>query len=101
MTDKKKPEKRIIIVGNVDSGKSTLIGVLSGGELDDGRGKARLKLKLHKHERETGRTSSISHSSIPGIILLDAPGHERYNKTTAKGMSKSLPDYVICLVIWV
>ena len=98
MSDQKKPEKRIIIVGNVDSGKSTLIGVLSGGELDDGRGKARLKLKQHKHEIETGRTSSIGHSSIPGIILLDAPGHERYNKTTAKGMSKTIPDYVICLV---
>ncbi len=28
-------------MGNVDSGKSTLIGVLTGGELDDGRGKAR------------------------------------------------------------
>lgn len=32
-------EVRIAVVGNVDSGKSTLTGVLTRGGLDDGRGK--------------------------------------------------------------
>jgi len=32
---------KIAVVGNVDSGKSTLVGVLSKGEKDDGRGAAR------------------------------------------------------------
>eukprot|EP00954_Amorphochlora_amoebiformis_P012108 945639-Amorphochlora_amoeboformis.AAC.1 len=51
---------RVAVVGNVDSGKSTLIGVLTGGELDDGRGKARSKIFAHRHEAATGRTSCIS-----------------------------------------
>ncbi len=33
-------EVRVAVVGNVDSGKSTLLGVLTHGVLDDGRGDA-------------------------------------------------------------
>lgn len=53
------PEVRCAVVGNVDSGKSTTLGVLSRGALDDGRGKARVGLFRHKHELESGRTSSV------------------------------------------
>ncbi|KAI0319165.1 P-loop containing nucleoside triphosphate hydrolase protein [Amylostereum chailletii] len=52
-------EVRCAIVGNVDSGKSTTLGVLTRGGLDDGRGLARVVLFRHKHEIETGRTSSV------------------------------------------
>jgi len=48
------------VLGNVDSGKSTLLGVLTQGELDNGRGRARLNLFRHLHEIQSGRTSSIS-----------------------------------------
>lgn len=34
-------EIRVAVVGNVDAGKSTLLGVLTHGELDNGRGLAR------------------------------------------------------------
>lgn len=51
---------RVAVLGNVDSGKSTLLGVLTQGELDNGRGRARLNLFRHLHEIQTGRTSSIS-----------------------------------------
>ncbi|KAG6866344.1 hypothetical protein C0991_005265 [Blastosporella zonata] len=53
------PEVRCAVVGNVDSGKSTTLGVLTRGVLDDGRGRARVWLFRHKHEVETGRTSSV------------------------------------------
>jgi GTPase len=53
------PEVRCAVVGNVDSGKSTTLGVLTRGGLDDGRGRARVGLFRHKHEIETGRTSSV------------------------------------------
>jgi GTPase len=43
----------------VDAGKSTMLGVLVKGNLDDGRGKARVNLFRHKHEIESGRTSSV------------------------------------------
>lgn len=51
---------RVAVLGNVDSGKSTLLGVLTQGELDNGRGRARLNLFRHLHEIQSGRTSSIS-----------------------------------------
>ena len=41
---------RIAVVGNVDAGKSTMLGVLTHGGLDDGRGKCRAKIFRHKHE---------------------------------------------------
>ncbi|CEQ42483.1 SPOSA6832_04297, partial [Sporobolomyces salmonicolor] len=41
-----------------DAGKSTLLGTLVKGNLDDGRGRARISLFRHKHEIESGRTSS-------------------------------------------
>lgn len=52
-------ELRVAVVGNVDAGKSTLLGVMTKGRLDDGRGRARVALFRHKHEIETGRTSSV------------------------------------------
>lgn len=51
---------RIAVLGNVDSGKSTLISVLTYDEMDNGQGRARLNLLRHIHEIQTGRTSSIS-----------------------------------------
>jgi len=36
-----------------------MLGVLVKGDLDDGRGKARVNLFRHKHEIESGRTSSV------------------------------------------
>jgi len=53
----KRKDVRIAVIGNVDSGKSTMIGVLTSGELDDGRGFARSKVLRHDHEQVNGRTS--------------------------------------------
>ena len=50
---------RIAVIGNVDSGKSTLVGVLTKGIMDDGRGAARAKVFNFEHEQKNGRTSSI------------------------------------------
>ena len=54
----------------MEGGKSTLVGVLTQGELDNGRGRARLNLFRHLHEIQSGRTSSISHE----ILGFDAKG---------------------------
>lgn len=63
-------EIRVAVVGNVDAGKSTLLGVLTHGELDNGRGHARQKLFRHKHEMESGRTSSVGND----ILGFDGEG---------------------------
>ncbi|KAI9676644.1 MAG: hypothetical protein M1829_002961 [Trizodia sp. TS-e1964] len=119
-------ETRIAVVGNVDAGKSTLLGVLVKGTLDDGRGKARVNLFRHKHEIETGRTSSVGMeimgfdtrgevvgSTVPGrklsweeigkrsakvISFTDLAGHERYLRTTVFGMLSSSPNYCLLMV---
>lgn len=62
-------ELRVACVGNVDAGKSTILGVLTKGRLDDGRGRARVSLFRHKHELETGRTSSVG-MEIMGCAYL-------------------------------
>jgi len=81
-------ETRVAVVGNVDAGKSTMLGVLVKGGLDDGRGKARVNLFRHKHEIESGRTSSVGMeimgfdtkgevvvSAVPGRKLGWEPTH--------------------------
>jgi hypothetical protein len=53
------------VAGSVDSGKSTLVACLTHGAagsplLDNGHGSARMAVFRHKHEIESGRTSSLS-----------------------------------------
>ena len=67
---------RLAVLGNVDTGKSTLLGVLTHDELDNGRGRARLNLFRHLHEIQTGRTSSISHE----ILGFNSKGEVRSKK---------------------
>ena len=64
MDNKIKEECTIAVCGPVDAGKSSLIGVLTSGELDDGRGFARNKVLIHPHERESGRTSHITYNPL-------------------------------------
>lgn len=120
-------EVRVAVVGNVDAGKSTLLGVLTHNTLDDGRGTARLKLFRHKHEAETGRTSSVGndilgfdskgsivnkpdpHSgaldwgdickeSSKVLTFIDLAGHEKYLKTTVFGMTGHAPDFAMLMI---
>jgi len=118
-------EIRVAVVGNVDAGKSTLLGVLTHGELDNGRGHARQRLFRHKHEMESGRTSSVGndilgfdslgnvvnkpeHGSLDWvkiceksskvITFIDLAGHERYLKTTVFGMTGHAPDFGMLMV---
>lgn len=112
-------------MGNVDAGKSTLLGVLTQGNLDNGRGKARLNMFRHLHEVQTGRTSSISHeiigfdnsgrvinyssrdlmtaeeicvNSTKLVTFLDLAGHKKYLRTTILGLSGYFPHYALLVV---
>lgn len=116
---------KIGIAGNVDAGKTTLLGNLSKGILDDGRGKSRAFVFNHKHEIISGRTSSIGLQIIgydnDGIIVnskydrtptwqeivnqsnkiitfFDLAGHEKYLRTTIYGLSSMYPDYCIIMI---
>lgn len=95
---------RIGVLGNVDSGKTTLVGVLTklNGEFDDGRGYARSKIFIHPHEKETGRTSTITKETMRKdnkvVEFVDLAGHEKYFKTTIRGICNNCIDYVILLI---
>lgn len=56
----KKEFLKVGVIGNVDSGKSTLVGVMSKGLKDDGRGEARSWVFNYAHEQSNGRSSSIA-----------------------------------------
>lgn len=115
-----------MLTAAVDAGKSSMLGVLVKGDLDDGRGRARVNLFRHKHEIETGRTSSVGMeimgfdtrgqpvtSDTPGrklsweeigrrsakvITFTDLAGHERYLRTTVFGLLSSSPNYCLLMV---
>ena len=92
----------VAIAGAVDSGKSSFIGVLTSGNLDNGRGLARNLVAKHPHEIKSGQTSDISikilESKYNAVTFIDLCGHDKYLKTTAKGISGHFPDYG-CIVI--
>jgi elongation factor 1-alpha len=93
----------IVTAGSVDSGKSSLVGVLSTGKLDDGNGLARETVAKHQHEIKTGKTSDISTRNIQCkngnlITLVDLCGHEKYLKTTTFGINVYFPDYAFVTV---
>lgn len=125
VNDAKYQDIRIAVCGNVDAGKSTLIGTLTTNNLDNGRGLTRVSCFRHEHEVITGRTSSIGYQlmgfnakgecvndnalhkmtwgdimreSYKVITFLDLAGHEKYIKTTISGMSGHLPDYALLVV---
>jgi len=62
---------------------STLIGVLTGGSLDDGRGKARSRVFIHAHEHGTGRTSAMS----THMFGFDAQGQPVHQTAAASAQS--------------
>lgn len=118
-------DTRIATIGNVDSGKSTLTGVLANHSLDDGRGAARAVILKHRHEQDNGRTSAVSveiigykndvqviptarnhvqrwqevtEKSDRTATLIDLCGHEKYLKTTLFGLTGLMPDYCMLVV---
>ena len=115
---------KVAVAGSVDAGKSSLLGVLTSGHLDDGRGSARTRIFNFRHEISSGRTSSIAHHILgfdvrgnvvnsermgkmtwPEIVsrsekvisFNDLAGHEKYLKTTILGLSSTFPD--LCFII--
>lgn len=115
----------VAVLGNVDAGKSTLVGVLCTGVLDDGRGFAMTRVARFLHEIESGRTSSVSvkwlgfddeghviNYDLPSPLdeaqvylkstkvlgFVDLGGHERYLRTTLRGVMARAPDYAMLVV---
>lgn len=115
-------EVRVGVLGGVNAGKSTLLGVLTQGELDNGRGSARLNMFRHRHEIQSGRTSCISHETLGFdtqgnvinykynemmtaeeisdrssklVTFMDLAGHRRYLRTTVQALTGYSPHHAM------
>lgn len=118
-------EVRVAVLGSADAGKSTLLGVLTQGEYDNGRGRARLNMFRHMHEIQSGRTSCISHETLGFdsqgncinykynemmtaeeisdrssklVTFMDLAGHRRYMKTTVQALTGYSPHHAMLVV---
>ena len=130
----KKQEENIIdkieinvgVLGEEGAGKSTLIGVLTNGLLDNGKGLARTGVFRHKHEIMSGRSSSFSHQilgfdekgeltnygdlirpSLSQIVskstkiinFYDMAGSSKtFNRTTLSTLSNEYLDYLLFVI---
>lgn len=115
----------VIAVGHADHGKTTTVGVLVTGDLDDGDGAVMSKVARYKHEIQMRRTSSVAErvlgfddegrvvnyiitspldeasvflNSSKIVSFVDVGGHERYLRTAAKGLLSHNPDYALLVV---
>jgi GTPase len=117
---------RVTLTGPTTSGKSTLLGTLSMGSLDNGHGKSRLSLLKHLHEVASGLTSSVAqeligyknnsiynyaHRGIESWIdihdftrdgrlvhLLDSAGHPRFRRTILRGIVGWAPHWTLLCI---
>lgn len=123
--DQNNIEVRVGVLGKSQAGKSTLLGVLTQGELDNGRGSARLNMFRHLHEIHSGRTSCISHESLGFdtlgnvinykfnemmtaeeisdrsaklVTFMDLAGHKRYFRTTVQALTGYSPHHAMVSV---
>nr|CDS29131.2 gtp binding protein 2 [Hymenolepis microstoma] len=85
------PDMRVAMLGSVDVGKSTLLGILTEGIMDDGRGRARLNIFCHLHEVQSGRTSSLSSE----VIGFDTSGRLINRRCSKEQLNKRTFDEVI------
>ena len=121
-----KIEVTIGVLGEQGTGKTTLIGVLINGMLDNGKGSARMTVFRHQHEIRTGKTSSFSHKilgfdekgeltnygdllrpSLSQIVnkstklinFYDMAGSPKnFNRTTISALSNEYLDYLLFVI---
>ncbi len=121
----KKDHMLVGVAGHVDHGKSTLVGTLTTGNLDNGSGRTRIFLDLQKHEIERGLSADLSFA-IYGfckdqplrvknplnkkekaklveecdkvISFVDTVGHEPWLRTTIRGIVGQKLNYGLVTV---
>ncbi len=114
------------LVGRVNSGKTTLAGVLIQGQLDNGSGQARAVLLTYPQELKRGQTADL-HVTFAAIdksgkfitmkapldkakraqildrshriiTIFDAPGHREYAKTMIRSVLGASAQYSLVLI---
>ena len=119
-------EISVFMVGNTNSGKSTLMSFLTFGQYDDGNGNVRRYVSRYEHEKISGITSSIRReivgikkgknflinystgiqTSWENIVknsdivvnLIDLPGYNKYTRTRFFGLASKKPDILLLII---
>jgi GTPase SAR1 family protein len=90
-----KKEYRILIVGESGVGKTTFLSNLIKGKTNKNY------IINHKHEMETGKTSSINYYDInyknDVYLFFDSPGDKKYKKTFNKIVNNIIFNLVIVI----
>ena len=119
------PEINIMLLGSTLTEKTTFLGNLCYDTIDDSLGKSKLLILKHKHEINSGKTSSIHHEMIGLtndkeiinyrnssldfnnswdkifnrsdyiINLFDTPGDNKFSKTTYNALFNINPEIVL------
>jgi elongation factor 1-alpha len=124
-TNGKRKHMLIGVAGHVDHGKSTLIGSITTGALDNGSGGTRIFLDVQKHEIERGLSADLSfavygfqqekpiklknplnkrekskmvETSDKLISFVDTVGHEPWLRTTIRGIVGQKLDYGLLVI---
>jgi len=89
-------EVRILLLGDTGVGKTTFLAYLINNKLDLN---SRMFIFNHKHEMESGKTSSFNHQYIfyenKKYVFLDTPGDEIYWKTLNRTLLSVEPNLII------
>ena len=121
----KKEHLLVGVAGHVDHGKSTLVGTLTTGTLDNGSGGTRIFLDVQKHEIERGLSADLSFA-VYGfckekplrlknplnkkekaklvekcdrvVSFVDTVGHEPWLRTTIRGIVGQKLNYGLLVV---
>lgn len=92
---KKLNEKRVLLIGDTKSGKTTFLAYLIKNKLN-----GKNFILSHKHELESGKTSSITYQSYiykdTKIVFIDTPGSNEYYKTSIRALLSINFDLIIC-----
>lgn len=122
---KKIMEIKIGLIGEENSGKSTLIGCLISDRKDNGKGLTRTNVFRHRHEITCGKTSSFTHQIVGfdkfgnksnlnnGIMapwceivqrsakiinFIDMGGYSKFYSNSLKPLSSNYLDYSILMI---
>lgn len=97
-------EKNILFLGDSESGKTTFLSYLVKNKLDTKNCKARLHILNHKHEIESGKTSSFTYQYVnfndTNLVLIDSPGFDGTSSKSIRKRCKLILSLSIDLVVF-
>ena len=98
------PEKRILLLGDTESGKTTFLSYLIKNKIDTESCKAKLFILNHKHELETGKTSSFNYQYLNfnknKYVFVDTPGDDILFTKNIKTRNKIILSFKFDLIIF-